>query len=73
MSMASSLGYDAYSSDDIRAWRNRQNYPKNEQGIRQCKNCGSTNIRISYAENMYCGELCWVKLVHGALKLKENK
>jgi len=61
MSYAEDYGYDAYTREDVSAWRNRQNYPKNEEGIRQCKDCKSTNLKTSKAGNLYCGVLCWVE------------
>ena len=51
--------YDsAYSADDVREWRNRQNYPKDENGVRHCKDCGAV-AKTSQAGNLYCADLCW--------------
>lgn len=58
MSMAEDFGYDAYSEDDIREWRNMQNYPKDKYGKRHCKHCGA-NVKTSQAGNLYCEKLCW--------------
>lgn len=29
--------------------------------IEYCKDCGSTNVKISKAWKKYCGEICWKK------------
>ena len=61
MSMAADFGYDAYDADDIRGWRERNNFPKDKDGKRHCKNCGSANLKTSKQDNLYCGDLCWVE------------